>query len=388
MPASKVYFTSARCTVWDSSCSLPFKYDQLLLLAGLKKYISPKEKVAVKIHFGSQGCFRTVRPVFVRKTVDAIKAAGGRPFVTDTTRIDSLEYLEVAAYNGYTHLTCGAPVIIADGLFGKDAVTVKVPGAKHIQEIDVASAIYHADAMVVLSHFKGHIQAGFGGAIKNMGMGGVSPFTHCGHNNRGRLHSVSATPPEWQKGKCTFCGRCEKVCPTKSISIKGKESLKVNKDLCWICGRCARICPAEALAMPITSERLAIHIAEASKAVISTFKPKKIIYVNFIMEVQPECDCMPVADTPVVQDQGILISDDLVAVDRASLDMVNRAKPLPQSRAEDYGLKEAGEVLSKVNKRDTNITIEQSEKYGLGSSNYELVEFESEGKAGKSEEHI
>ena len=106
------------------------------------------------------------------------------------------------------------------------------------------------------------------------------------------------------------------------------------------------------------------------------------------MEVQPECDCMPVADTPLVQDQGILISDDLVAVDRASLDMVNRAKPLPQSRAEDYGLKEAGEVLSKVNKRDTNITIEQSEKYGLGSSNYELVEFESEGKAGKSEEHI
>ncbi len=388
MTKAKVYYTSARSVVWDVNYSLPYKYEELLARAGLEKYISSKGKVAVKIHFGSQGCFRTVRPVFVRKTVDAVKAAGGRPFVTDTTRIESLEYLEVAAYNGYTHLTCGAPVIVADGLFGKDAVTVKVPGAKHIQEIDVAGAIYHADAMVVLSHFKGHIQAGFGGAIKNMGMGGVSPHTHCGHNNRGRLHSVSATPPEWQKGKCTYCGRCEKVCPTKSITLKKNESVKVNKDLCWICGRCARICPEEALSMPITSERLAIHIAEASKAVISTFKPKKIIYVNFIMEVQPECDCMPVADTPVVQDQGILISDDLVAVDRASLDMVNRAKPLPQSRAEDNGLKEAGEVLSKVNKRDTNLTIEQAEKYGLGSSLYELIEIQSKSSAGKTEQHI
>ena len=106
------------------------------------------------------------------------------------------------------------------------------------------------------------------------------------------------------------------------------------------------------------------------------------------MEVQPECDCMPVADTPVVQDQGILISDDLVAVDRASLDMVNKAKPLPQSRAEDNGIKDAGEVLSKVNKRDTNITIEQAEKYGLGSSKYELIEVQGKGKAGKAEEHV
>ena len=126
--------------------------------------------------------------------------------------------------------------------------------------------------------------------------------------------------------------------------------------------------------MPITSERLAIHIAEATKAVISTFKPKKIVYVNFIMEVQPECDCMPTADTPVVQDQGIMISDDLVALDRASLDMVNKAKPLPQSLAEDFGVNEACDVLSKVNKRDTNLTIDMAEKYGLGKKEYELVE--------------
>ncbi|MFH1825349.1 MAG: DUF362 domain-containing protein [Candidatus Firestonebacteria bacterium] len=374
MKKSKVFFASARAKIWDVSYSLPFKLEELLLKIDLKKYITHGDKVAVKMHFGGRGAFRTIRPVFVRKVVNSIKKTGGKPFVTDTTRIEALQYLEVATENGYTQATCGAPVIIADGIFGRDAVPVKVEGAKYIKEIEVASSIYHAEAMVVLSHFKGHIGPGFGGAIKNIGMGGVSPKTREGKLNRGRLHSVDDKVPKWIKEKCSWCKQCEDICPVTAITIIPKEIYEINDELCWRCGRCARICKKGALDMPITQERLCTHIVEASQAVLSTFKPNKIIFVNFIMDVQPECDCMPVADTPVVNDQGIMISDDPVAIDKASLDMVNNAGPLPQSSAEDLGIKSSGNVLGIINKRDTDVILNIAEEYKLGTKNYEIIE--------------
>ncbi|MEI6845956.1 MAG: DUF362 domain-containing protein, partial [Candidatus Firestonebacteria bacterium] len=308
MEKVKVYYAEARSKIWNYDYSLPGKLEELLKKVDLSKYISPNDKVAVKTHFGSHGAFRIVRPVFIRKIVDAVKALKAQPFVTDTTRIESLEYLEVAACNGLTHLTCGAPVLIADGIKGQDATPVKVEGHKHISEISVANAIYYADAMIVVSHFKGHLQAGFGGAIKNIGMGGVSPKTHDGKHNRGRLHSVDDKLPAWDKAKCTLCQRCEAICPVEAIKMKGKN-LEINDEACWRCGRCARICKEKALDMPITSERLNTHIIEASKAVMSTFKPKKVIFINFMIEMQPECDCMPTADVPVINDQGIALSE-------------------------------------------------------------------------------
>jgi len=371
---SKVYFTSARAKIWDVKYSLPLKLEELLNKIDLKKYISGKDKVAVKIHFGSLGAFRTIRPVFVKKVTDAIKRIGGKPFVTDTTRIESLQYLDIAAENGFTHLTCGAPVIMADGVFGRDGIPVKVEDAKYIKEIEVASAIYYADAMVVLSHFKGHIQAGFGGAIKNIGMGGVNPKTREGKSNRGKLHSVDDKVPKWIKEKCSWCKQCEEVCPVSAITIIPKEIYEIKEDVCWRCGRCARICKKGALDMPIAQERLATHIVEASKAVLSTFKPNKVIFINFLMEIQPECDCMPIADTPVVNDQGIMISDDPVAIDKASLDIINKATPLPQSAAEDLGIKSPCDVLGVINRKDTELILNIAEEYKLGTKNYEIIE--------------
>ncbi|MFH1073872.1 MAG: DUF362 domain-containing protein [Candidatus Firestonebacteria bacterium] len=372
MEKAKVYFAEARSKIWNYDYSLPAKLEELLEKAGLPKYISPKDKVAVKTHFGSQGAFRIIRPVFLRKIVDAVKTLKGKPFVTDTTRIESLDYLEVAAYNGLTHLTCGAPVIIADGIKGQDSILVKVEGHKHISEISVASAICHADAMIVVSHFKGHLQTGFAGAIKNIGMGGVSPKTHDGKNNRGRLHSVDDKLPAWDKTKCTWCKKCEAICPVEAITIKGKN-YKIDDGACWCCGRCARICKEKALDMPITSERLNTHIIEASKAVMSTFKPKKVIFINFMIEMQPECDCMPVADVPVVNDQGIAVSDDPVAVDQACIDIVAKAKPLPDCLASDLNITEAGDTFGAVNRKETKLSLEIGEKMGLGTRKYELI---------------
>ena len=228
--------------------------------------------------------------------------------------------------------------------------------------------------MIVASHFKGHIQTGFGGAIKNIGMGGVSPWTHKGELNRGRLHGVDAKMPKWIKEKCTWCKRCEKLCPLEAIAIVPKEMFEINDDLCWRCGRCSRICTSGALEQPITSERIAYHIVEASKGVLSTFKPKKVIYINFIFEVQPECDCLPNADAPVVNDQGIIMGDDPVAVDRASLDLVNKARPNAQSLAEDNDITEPCDVLGIVNRKETHFVLDIAEKFKLGTQEYELIE--------------
>lgn len=117
-------------------------------------------------------------------------------------------------------------------------------------------------------------------------------------------------------------------------------------------------------------------LAEAAAAVLSTFKKGKVVYVNFLFEIQPECDCMPVADVPVVQDQGIMISDDIVSIEQASLDMLKSAPPLPQSAAEDMKLKRGDDILAKLNPRPMQIQIEEAERLGLGTRMYELVRIE------------
>ena len=374
---SKVLLASARATVWEHSHSLPARLEALLSAADVARYVSKGDYTAVKLHFGSRGAYRVVRPVFLRKIVEAARAAGGLPFVTDTTRIPGLEYFEVAAANGFTHLTCGAPVVLADGLFGRDSVQVRVENARFVEEIGVASAIYDAPAMIVVSHCKGHIGPGFGGAIKNLAMGGVGVRRRDGTTNRGHLHTIENVPPHWREENCTWCRRCEDVCPKDAITMGSGEYWEIAEALCDRCGRCVRICPADALHMPMTQERFARGMAEATKAVLSTFAPGKVLYVNFVLEVQPECDCMPMADTPIVQDQGIVISDDIVAVDQASLDLINRAAPLPQSKAFDKGIREAGEdLLDRVTGRNTQLSIVAAEEMGLGSRDYELVTVE------------
>lgn len=232
---SKVYFASARVKKWRYEDSMPGKLDALFKKLGLMDYFSPAEWVAVKTHFGSEGAHRIVRPVFLRKITEALKRIGAKPFVTDTVRIKGLDYLEVANQNGINHLSVGAPVVLADGLYGNDNIMVKAGDI--LGEVAVASLIHDVPAMVVCSHIKGHINAGYAGAIKNLAMGGVSAYHRtCGWKcGRGSMHTIGEGELVWDESKCELCYQCRDICPMDAIEFKEGE-LVWEGDNCWRCG--------------------------------------------------------------------------------------------------------------------------------------------------------
>jgi uncharacterized Fe-S center protein len=370
-----VYLAPARAIRWDYSASQVAGLERLIEKVNLKGAVEKGEYVAIKTHFGSEGAHRIVRPRFLRVLADAVKAAGGKPFVCDTVRIEGWDYLEVANQNGINPQSVGCPVILADGIFGFDSLAVEAGPV--LESVQVATTIHDAPAMIVVSHCKGHVQVGYGGAIKNLAMGGVAGRHRSGDwkQARGHLHAARGDDAFITRNPelCTMCLQCLHVCPTEAISEEG-DGLVVDDKKCWRCGRCERVCPEGAILLDkLTPENFRMGLAEAAKAVLSTFEPGKVLYFNFVLEVQPECDCMPVADTPVVQDQGILAATDIVAVEQATLDLIDNAAPLPESLAEDREIKAGQRVLTEALGVDGREHIDAAAQAGLGSKQYELV---------------
>jgi uncharacterized protein len=369
---STVYFASARAKKWKYEDSMPGKLERLLKEIGLMNYFSPEEWVAIKTHFGSEGAHRIVRPVFLRKVVEALKKLGAKPFITDSVRIKGLDYLEIANYNGINHLSVGAPVVLADGLYGND--NIMVDAGDILGKIAVASVIHDVPAMIVCSHVKGHIIAGYAGAIKNLAMGGVSAYHRtCGWKcGRGAMHTLGEGELSWNPEKCELCYQCRDVCPLDAIKFKNDE-LVWDGDVCWRCGRCERVCQSESLSLPEDNERFMRSLSEAARVVMGTFESKKIIFINFLTEIQPECDCMPAADVAVIQDIGILLSDDIVSIEQASIDMLRDSPPLHGSLAHDKKIVDGDDIMSRLHGRPYLLQVEEAERIGLGTRKYELV---------------
>lgn len=372
---TKVYHLSPHSRAFAYASGLQGKFEAFLQGFDFSRYVPRNAVVPIKMHLGHRGAFRTIRPQFVRQVVDAVRRVPAIPFVTDSARIPAIEYLNVAMEAGYTHLTLGAPVVIADGVFGKDSV--KVPAGEILGEVAIASAIHDAKTMVVLTHVKGHVQAVLGGALKNISMGGVSSAPRDGdwQHGRGKMHFLMGELMEWDQTKCVFCKDCVGVCPAQCISFP-KETYTVDDKKCFRCGRCARVCPVEAIDVPTSHGQFMRAIVEGAHAVLSTFEPKRVLYVSFLMEMQPECDCMPIADPAIAPDQGILVSDDPVAVDAATLDLLSRTRPVPESRASGIVPKEGWDLFSLLHKKDARLLITEAERLGLGTSQYELERIE------------
>ena len=366
MPSS-VYFADMRAS---HSENLFAKISKLLVMAGIKKRIATGDLVAVKVHFGERGNHTFIRPIFVRRVVDDLKAQGARPFLTDSStlypgeRKEAVSALTCAIENGFAYAVAGAPLIMCDGLRGNSATLVEV-GGEILTRVPVGSAIAEADALVALTHFKCHELTGFGGTLKNLGMGCSS--------REGKLIQHSTVAPKVAQEYCTACGACLKACAHDAIAIiEGKA--RINAALCAGCSRCITVCPTKAVQIQWNeaADLVMKKMCEFAKGALAG-KEGKTLFINFITQVSPACDCYGHADAPIVNDIGICVSTDPVALDQACADLVNDAPGNPNT-ALATGLEPGGDKFRGVHPDiDWEVQLEHAEKLGMGSREYELV---------------
>lgn len=369
--ASNVYVTNMRT---KSGLSLVDKVGLLFDAAGFTELFGKDELVAIKLHVGEPGNIAYIPPPLVRKVVDKIKAAGARPFLTDSNtlyvgrRSNAVDHTVSALENGFTYATVGAPFIVADGLTGHEHVKVPIDGVR-LKEVRIGAAIAQADAMIALSHFKGHEATGFGGAIKNVGMGSAS--------RSGKQEQHSNLKPAVRLEKCTGCARCVRWCPAEALSIGEDRKARIDPERCIGCAECTITCNNRAIKVQWEEGQegsLQEKMAEYALGVVKT-KGGKCGFMNFVMNVSPQCDCYAWNDVPIVPNVGILASCDPVAIDAASADLVNRAEVLPGSAIDrsDHADCHADKLAALYPEVDWTVQLRHAERIGLGTRDYALV---------------
>ncbi len=362
-----VYFADMRTSHHEN---LMGKIGRLLEKADLQGRLNNGDLVAVKIHFGERGNHTFVRPIFVRRVVEEIKRWGGMPFLTDSStlypgeRKEAVSALTCAIENGFAYAVVNAPLIMLDGLRGQTAVEVPIPG-ELLKKVSIGSEIIEADALVTVTHFKCHELTGFGGALKNLGMGCSS--------RSGKMVQHSTVAPKVAEKFCNGCGGCLKACAHEAIAmIEGKA--KIDPEQCVGCSRCITACQQKAItiqwneASDLVMQKMAEHALGAVAG-----KGHKTVYLNFITQVSPACDCYGHADAPIVNDIGICASTDPVALDQACADLVNNARGNADTALKS-GHEPGGDKFRGVYPDiDWEVQLEHAEKIGLGSRAYDLI---------------
>ena len=364
---SAVYFASLRAHSDQESTTV--KIQRLFDRAGFSDVVAQNDRTAIKLHFGERGNDGYISPVYVRQVVDKVKACGGIPFLTDTntlylgSRSNAVDHITTAILHGFDYAVTGAPTIIADGLFGKNVVQVKIE-KKHFDSVSIAGDIALSDSMIVMSHFKGHIVSGFGGAIKNLAMGCAPPAgKRAQHNAR----------PFTITDRCSGCGTCAEVCPKKAITIEKKKSL-IDREACIGCFECMHVCPDHAIdidwetEIPVFTERMVEYAYGAVKA-----KKGKVGFMNFLIRITPDCDCFPFSDTPIVPDIGILASKDPVAIDAASFDLVNQQIGFTDSLLTGHHHKGGDKFRGVHEQTDGYRQVRYADEIGIGNRAYDLI---------------
>ena len=368
--ASKVYFTDMR--THGDKC-LQDKLVKLMRAAGFDSIDFKDHYAAIKMHFGELGNLAFLRPNWAKTVVDEVKRNGGKAFLTDCntlyvgSRKNAIDHLETASLNGFGPLTTGAHVIIADGLKGDDDVEVPVVGGKYVENAKIGKAIMDADIFISLSHFKGHEATGFGGAIKNIGMG-------CG-SRAGKMQQHASGKPAINEEICRGCHRCAKECGSDAITYVNKKAV-IDYDKCKGCGRCIGACSFDAVYNPNSSanELLDRKMAEYAQAVCHG---RPHFHIALVQDISPNCDCHGENDAPILPDIGMFASFDPVALDQACADACLKATPIANSQLGEH-LAEEGWHCHHDHFKDSNpniewkATLDQAEKIGLGTREYEL----------------
>ncbi len=374
MSRSKVFFTDFRTSIGTSQGA---KLRKLILKAGIQDIDFEGKFVAIKMHFGELGNFAYLRPNYVKVVADVVKELGGKPFLTDCntlypgSRKNAVDHLENAELNGFNSVTTGCHVIIADGLRGTDDIEIPVPNGEYLKTALVGRALMDADILISLSHFKGHEMTGFGGAIKNIGMGGGSRAGKMAQHNNGK--------PQVNEDLCRSCRRCAKECGSDAIFYKENKKAWIDPDICKGCGRCIGACAFDAISNEngTATEMLCAKMAEYTAALCHD---RPHFHISLIMDVSPNCDCHSENDAPILPNIGMLASFDPIALDQACADLCLKATPIRNSQLGDNLAKE-GWHCHHDHFKDSNPnihwkeTLEHGEKIGLGSREYELIEF-------------
>ncbi len=365
---SKVYFTDMRTK--PGGANLMQKLDKLMTKAGIGDIDMEGKYVAIKMHFGEYGNLSFLRPNFAKVVADKVKELGGKPFLCDCNtlytggRHNAVDHLRTAELNGFNSMTTGCNVIIADGLKGNDEALIPVRNGQLVKTAHIGKALAEADVVISLAHFKGHENAGFGGAMKNLGMGGGSVA--------GKKDQHSSGQPQVEQSKCVGCQKCATQCNHSAISYVDNKA-QIDHSRCVGCDRCVGVCPTAAI-QPINdnaNEALNKKIAEYTMAVVDG-KPN--FNINIIIDVSPNCDCHSENDVPIIPNVGMLCSTDPVAIDVASADLCNKQTPNANSAISDnnHCCKEDHFVCAHP---ETNwrIQVTHGEEIGLGRSKYQLV---------------
>ena len=366
--ASKVYFADLRADVHEN---LQQKLTRLMKTAGMGDIDFQDKFVAIKLHFGEPGNLAFLRPNWARTVADFVKERGGKPFLTDCNtlyvggRKNALDHMDSAMLNGFNPMTTGCQIIIADGLKGSDEVEVPVAGGEYVKNAKIGRAVMDADVFISLTHFKGHETAGFGGCLKNIGMG-------CG-SRAGKMEQHNAGKPHVAQEKCIGCGQCRKICAHGAPIIEDRK-VHIDHDRCVGCGRCIAVCPKDAVQInwDESTTNLNYKIAEYTKAVVDG---RPCFHISLVVDVSPNCDCRPENDMAIVPNVGMFASFDPVALDMACVDAVNAQTPLRGSAADGtHGHEHEHDHFQRIHP-DTNwrSCLEHGEKIGIGSRQYELI---------------
>lgn len=363
---SKVFFSDMRTT---DGRNLQTKLVDLIRAAGFETINFKDHYACIKIHFGEEGNLAYLRPNWAKSVVDEVKRLGGKAFLTDCntlyvgSRKNAIDHLETATLNGYGPLTTGAHVIIADGLKGSDDVEVPVEGGKYVKEAKIGRAIMDADIFISLSHFKGHEATGFGGALKNIGMGSGS--------RRGKMEMHNQGKPKVITEKCIGCHKCTLSCAHYAQVFENRKC-RIVTDLCVGCGRCLPVCPVNAIVPTVdnSAEMLNCRMMEYAKAVVDK---RDAFHISIITDVSPLCDCYGSNDSPIVPNIGMFASFDPVALDQACADAVNNAPMNPNTMLTE-AKNHSNDYFSDMHPdTDWKHGLKYAEEIGLGSRDYELI---------------
>ena len=365
--ASKVYFADFRCPSWREN--LPQKLARLMMTAGFGDIDMDGKYVAIKMHFGEPGNLAFLRPNWAKTVADFVKERGGKPFLTDCNtlyvggRKNGLDHLDTAMLNGFNPMTTGCQVIIADGIKGNDEVEVPVEGGEYVKNAKIGRAVMDADVFISLTHFKGHESAGFGGTLKNIGMG-------CG-SRAGKMEQHNAGKPHVVQKHCVGCKMCTKICAHDAISVQDRKAA-IDHSKCVGCGRCIAVCARNAITVNFDESHtnLSRKISEYAKAVVDG---RPCFHISLIIDVSPNCDCHAENDAAIVPNVGMFASFDPVALDMACVDAVN-TQPILRGSAADIGDCHDQDHFHCIHPdTDWMSCLEHAEKLGLGTREYELI---------------